>query len=120
LHVKPTWNKKMRVLSTFLESSLNFLPNNMENTTKFSTVREKSGVKVLKLPETQLERTETKSPVKPTWSKKITVLSTFLESSLNFLSNNMEDTTKFGTVREKSGVKFLNYHSLKEQRQNCL
>jgi len=45
-------------------------------------------------------------PVKPTWSKKMTVLSTFLEFSLNFLSNNLKNTTKFGTVREKSGVKF--------------
>jgi len=28
--------------------------------------------------------------VKPTWSKKMTVLSTFLESSLNFLSNHLK------------------------------
>jgi len=34
----------------------------------------------------------TKLPVKPTWSEKITVLSTFLESSLNFLSNNLKKT----------------------------
>jgi len=27
---------------------------------------------------------------KPTWSKKITVLSTFLKSSSNFLSNNLK------------------------------
>jgi len=43
--------------------------------------------------------------VKPNWSKKITVLNTFLESLLNFLSNNLRNTTKLGTVREKSGVK---------------
>jgi len=47
----------------------------------------------------------TKSPAKPTWSEKMTVLSTFLESSLNFLSNDIKNTAKFGTVREKSGVK---------------
>jgi len=47
----------------------------------------------------------TKSPVKPTWSDKLTVLSTFLESSLNFLSNNRKATTIFVTVTEKSGVK---------------
>jgi len=41
LPVKPTWNEKMTVLSTFLESSLNFIPNNLKNTTKFDTVREK-------------------------------------------------------------------------------
>jgi len=47
----------------------------------------------------------TQSPVKLTWSKKMSVLSTFLESSLNFLSNSLKNTTKLGTVREKSGVK---------------
>jgi len=48
----------------------------------------------------------TKLPVKFTWSKKMAVLSTFLESSLNSLSNHLKrNTTKFGTVREKSGVK---------------
>jgi len=46
-----------------------------------------------------------KSPVKPTWSEKITVLSTFLESLLKFPFNNLGNTSKFGTVREKSGVK---------------
>jgi len=45
----------------------------------------------------------TKWPVKPTCSKKITVLSTFLESSSNFLSNNLKKRYKTGTVREKSG-----------------
>jgi len=49
-------------------------------------------------------RTETKSLVKPTWNGKMTVLSTFLESSLNFLSS---DTKKSGTVSEKNGVKVL-------------
>jgi len=47
----------------------------------------------------------TKSPLKPTLSEKMTVLSTFLESSLNFLSNNLKNTSKFGTVREKNGRK---------------
>jgi len=50
-------------------------------------------------------QSETKSPVKPTWSEKITVLSTFLESPLNFLSDNLKSTKKLGTVSEKSGVK---------------
>jgi len=35
----------------------------------------------------------------------MTVLSTFLESSLNFLFKNLKNTAGFGTVREKSGVK---------------
>jgi len=47
----------------------------------------------------------TTSPVKPIWSEKMTVLSRFLKFSLNFLSNNLRNTTKFGTVSEKSGVK---------------
>jgi len=44
-------------------------------------------------------------PEKPTWGEKMTVLSTFLETLLNFLSNKLKNTTKFGTVREKSSVK---------------
>jgi len=44
-------------------------------------------------------------PVKPTWSGKMTVLSTFLESSLNFLSRDTKNTKKSSTVREKSDVK---------------
>jgi len=36
----------------------------------------------------------------------MTVLSTFFKSSLNFLCNNLKNSTKFGTVREKNGVKF--------------
>jgi len=44
-------------------------------------------------------------PVKPIWSEKMTVLSTFLESSLNVLPNNLKNRTKFGTVREKNSVK---------------
>jgi len=60
----------------------------------------------LKLPERQfLGQSGIKSTVKPTCSEKITVLSTFLEFSINFLSNNLKKPTKFGTVREKSGVK---------------
>jgi len=44
------------------------------------------------------------------------VLSTFLESSLNSLSNNLEKTTKFGTVSEKSGQSLnCQKHCLKGQ-----
>jgi len=43
--------------------------------------------------------------IEPTWSKNLTVLSTFLESSLNFLFNNLKKQSKFGTVMGKSGVK---------------
>jgi len=48
-----------------------------------------------------------KSPVKPNWSGKTTVLSTFLESLLNFLSNApKKNTTIFSTVRENAVSKF--------------
>jgi len=46
-----------------------------------------------------------KSPVEPTWSEKITVLSTFLEFSLIILFYNLKKSSKFSTVREKSSVK---------------
>jgi len=37
-----------------------------------------------------LKEQRVKLPVKLTWSEKMTVLSTFLESSLNSLSNNLK------------------------------
>jgi len=40
------------------------------------------------------EETATKSPVKSTWSGKMTVLSTFLETSLNVLYNNLKKPYK--------------------------
>jgi len=58
------------------------------------------------LPETQFKgQSDAKSSLKSTCSEEITVLSTFLKPSLNFRSNYLKKTTKFGTVREKSGVK---------------
>jgi len=56
LAVKPTSSEKITVLSIFLESSLNFLSNNLKNSKKFSTVREKSGIKI-ELTEIHFERT---------------------------------------------------------------
>jgi len=47
----------------------------------------------------------TKSPVNSTWIEKITVLSTILESLLNFLFNNLKKHYKSGKVREKNNVK---------------
>jgi len=64
-------------------------------------------VSKFELLETQFERqSETKSAIKPTCSEKMTVLSTFLKSSLNFLSNNLKNSKKFSIVRKKSGFKF--------------
>jgi len=46
----------MSVSSTFLEYSLNFRSNNLKNTTKFSTFKEKNGDR-FELSEIQFERT---------------------------------------------------------------
>jgi len=63
-------------------------------------------VSKFELPAIHFERTvRDKSRVEPTWSKKMTILSKFLESSLNFLLNILKNTTKDGIVREKRGVK---------------
>jgi len=50
------------------------------------------------------EQSGTKSPVKLTWSEKITVLSTFLKSTLNFQFNSLKETLQY-LVRTKNCVK---------------
>jgi len=78
----------MTVLSTFLELSLNFLS---KKTLKNLVQSRRKTVSKFELSETLFEgQSGTKSLVKHTWSKKVTVLRTFLESSLNFLSNNLK------------------------------
>jgi len=63
-------------------------------------------VSKFELPETQFERTvKDKIAGKSILNEKINVLSTFWEFSLNFLFDSMKKDYKFGTVREKSGVK---------------
>jgi len=59
----------------------------------------------------------TKSPVKPTCAKKITVLSTFFKSSLNFLFNNSKKHYKIWySPVEKQGQNFnCQKHCLKGQ-----
>jgi len=58
------------------------------------------------LTERQFERTvREKIAYKPTWSEKMTVLSTFLESSLNFLSNNLKKHYKIWYSQGERGVK---------------
>jgi len=96
----------MTVLCTFLESSLNFLLNNLKKTLQNLVQSGRKAVSKLNCQKYNItEQSGRKSSVKPTWSEKMTILITFLESSLNFLHNNLKNTTKFGTVREKSGVK---------------
>jgi len=66
----------------------------------------RKAVSKFELTETEFERTVSdKIARKPHLEKKMIVLSTFLESSLNFPSNNLGNTTKFDAVTEKSGVK---------------
>jgi len=90
----------MTALSTFLESSLNFLSNNLKKYYKIWWSVKKA-VSKFELSETQFERTaRAKSPVKLTWSEKMTVLSTFLKSPLNFICNNLKNTARFGTERK--------------------
>jgi len=103
----------MTVLSTFLESSLNFLFNKIKK--HYNLV--KSGRKAvwkLELTETHFERTEVKLPVKPTSSEKMTVLSTFLESSIYVLSNNLKKHYKIWYSQWQKRCKNLNCqkHSL--------
>jgi len=57
LIVKPTWSEKMTVLSTFLESSLNFLSNHLKEHFQNLVQSERNAVSKFQLPETQFEST---------------------------------------------------------------
>jgi len=97
---KLTWSKKMTVLSTFLEFLLNFLFNNLKNPNKIRYSHIEKRCQSLNCRKYSLKgQSGTKSPEKPTWSEKMTVLNTFLKSSLNFLFNNLKNTPKLSTVR---------------------
>jgi len=79
--VKPTGSEKITVLSTFLESSLNFLSNILIKHYKIWYSQGEKQCQNLNCQKHSLKgQSGTKLPVKPTWSEKITVLSTFLES----------------------------------------
>jgi len=95
--VNPTCSEKITVLSTFLESSLNFLPNDIIKHYKirYSQV-EKRCQNLICQKDSLKGQSGTKSNVKPTRSEKMTVLSTFLESFLNFLS---DDIKKYCKIR---------------------
>jgi len=70
----------MTVLSTVLESSLNFLSNNLKKHYKIWYSGREKRCHSLNCQEHSLKRQSgTKSSIKPTWSEKVTVLSTFLE-----------------------------------------
>jgi len=81
----------MTILGAFLESSLNLLPNNLKKHYKIWYSQGKKRCQSLNCQKHSLkEQSGTKSPVKPNWNEKITVLSTFLKSSLNFLFNDLK------------------------------
>jgi len=81
----------MSVLSTFLESLLNFLSNNKNEPYKIWYSQGEKWYQNLNCQRHSLKgQSGTKLPVKLTWSEKMSVLSTFLESLLNFLLNNLK------------------------------
>jgi len=91
----PTWSKKTSVLSTFLKSSLNFLFKNPKNHFKIWHSQGEKRYQILNCQKHSLKgQSGIKSPIIPTWSKKMTVLSTFLKSSLNFLPSNLKNHYK--------------------------
>jgi len=85
----------MTDLSTFLESSLNFLSKNFKNHYKtWYSQREKRCQSFTCQNHSLKEQSGIKSPVKSAWSEKMAVLGTFLESSLNFPSSKLKNHYK--------------------------
>jgi len=73
----------MTVLSTFLESLLNFLSNDLKKHYKIWYSQQEKQCQNLNCQKHSFkEQSGTKSPSKPTWSEKMTVLSTFWDSQL--------------------------------------
>jgi len=95
----------MTVLSTFLVSSLNFLSNNLKPYFKIWYRQGEKRCQNLNCQKHSLkEQSGIKSLEKLTWSEKITVLSTFLKSALNFLSNNLKKTLQNWVQSERKTV----------------
>jgi len=96
----------MTVLSTFLKSSLIFLFNNRKKHYKIGYSQREKRYQSLNCQKHSLKGyTRPNCLQKPTCSEQMTVLTTFVEFSLIFLTNNLKNTRKFSTVREKSGIK---------------
>jgi len=92
-------------LSTFLESSLNFLYNNLEKHYKIWYSQREKRCQSLNCQKHSLkEQSRTKSSVKPTWSNRIMFLSRFLESSLKFLSTNLKKNLQNLVQSERKAV----------------
>jgi len=111
LFVKPSWSEKVTVLSTFLESLLNFLSNNLKKTPQNLVQSEWKAVLKFELTETQFERTvRDKIDCKTQLEQENYFLSTFLKSSLDFLSNNLKKTPQNVVQSEWKAVSKLNCH----------
>jgi len=93
--VKPSWNDKITVLSTVFESPLNYLYNDIKNHYNIQYSKGEKWCKSLICKKDNLKVMD-KIDCKTHLSKKITVLSTFLESSLNLLFNDVKNITIFG------------------------
>jgi len=89
--VKFIWSEKMNVSSTILESPLNFLYNNLKTPNKIRYSQGEKGCQNLNCQKHSLKgQSGTKLLIKSTCSEQMAVFSTFLDSSLNFLSNNLK------------------------------
>jgi len=119
LPVKPTWSVKMTVLSSFLESSLNFLSNNLKKQYQIWYSPGEKRCQSLNCQKHCLKiESVIKSPVKPTWSDKMTILSTFLESSLNFLFDNLQKHYQIWYSQGEKRCQSLNCQKHNKKRQS--
>jgi len=95
----------MTSLSTFLESLFNFLSKKMEKHYRICYSQGEKRCQSLKCQKHSLKKqSETKLIIKPTWSEKMTVLSTFLKSLSNFLFNNRKKTLENFIKSERKAV----------------
>jgi len=107
----------MTVLSTFLESPLNILSNNLEKHKMWYSQKKKTCESLNCQKHSLKGQSGKNSSVKLTWRQKMTVLSTFLESPLNFLINSMKKHCKIWYSQVEKRCQSLNCqkHCLKRQ-----
>jgi len=98
----------MIILSTFLESLSNFLSNNLKKHDKIRYSQKEKRCQNLNCQKHSLKgQLGIKSTIKSTWSKKMILLSTFLESLSKFLYNNLKKHYKIRySQRRKTVSKF--------------
>jgi len=104
--IKPPWSEQMNVLSTFLESLLNFPHNNLKNTWKFSTISGKEAMSKFEVTETQFEKKiRDKIACKTYLEWENVCFKQIIKILINFIYNPWKILQNFDTVSEKSGVK---------------